>query len=263
MDWGALPAHVFLLHAWGTTSGHSWNFPSWSISAEAFAYLAFPLYLRAARLPWQVGLVVAAAVFVALWIATAAAGVRLTAMMTDFGIIRITAEFLIGVALWRTAQAVRAPPGITRAALIAALAGLAALLHIGASDLLLVPLLATIVFLLAQLADQPKGNALRSSILVWLGEISYSTYMVHWFVQLAFMALLRRGSADEATATLAVWLAMWVVIYAASAAGFHLVERPIRIRLRHALRPRASAAAAVSPPTPQAGLGPDTPPRSR
>lgn len=31
--------NVFLIHAWNTTSEISWNFPSWSISAEWFAYL--------------------------------------------------------------------------------------------------------------------------------------------------------------------------------------------------------------------------------
>lgn len=31
--------NFLLIHAWGTTSHYSWNFPSWSISAEWFAYL--------------------------------------------------------------------------------------------------------------------------------------------------------------------------------------------------------------------------------
>ncbi|MBP7172496.1 MAG: acyltransferase [Cloacibacterium sp.] len=36
--------NVFLIHAWGTTEKLSWNFPSWSISAEWFAYIfVFPL----------------------------------------------------------------------------------------------------------------------------------------------------------------------------------------------------------------------------
>jgi len=31
-----------MLHAWGTTDVVGWNGPSWSISAEWFAYLMFP-----------------------------------------------------------------------------------------------------------------------------------------------------------------------------------------------------------------------------
>ncbi len=38
-----LPAHLFMVHAWGTTAAVGWNFPSWSISAEWAAYLLFPI----------------------------------------------------------------------------------------------------------------------------------------------------------------------------------------------------------------------------
>ncbi|MBL8546206.1 MAG: acyltransferase [Hyphomonadaceae bacterium] len=41
--WSDLPAHLFMVHAWGATSAVGWNFPSWSISAEWLAYLLFPL----------------------------------------------------------------------------------------------------------------------------------------------------------------------------------------------------------------------------
>jgi peptidoglycan/LPS O-acetylase OafA/YrhL len=47
-----LPWHFLMLHAWGTTATAGWNAPSWSISAEWFAYLLFPLLaLGLARLP--------------------------------------------------------------------------------------------------------------------------------------------------------------------------------------------------------------------
>src|SRR5438128_957266 len=35
--------HLTLLHAWGVLDVTGWNQPSWSISAEWFAYLLFPL----------------------------------------------------------------------------------------------------------------------------------------------------------------------------------------------------------------------------
>src|SRR5688572_16960184 len=57
-----LPAHLFMVHAWGATAAVGWNFPSWSISAEWAAYLIFPLVaaivLKAQR--WS-GLVAAGA----------------------------------------------------------------------------------------------------------------------------------------------------------------------------------------------------------
>ena len=45
---GDLGANLLLIHAWGATSALSWNQPSWSISAEWFAYLLFPVMLAAA-----------------------------------------------------------------------------------------------------------------------------------------------------------------------------------------------------------------------
>jgi peptidoglycan/LPS O-acetylase OafA/YrhL len=49
-NWAALPAHIFLVQAWGLAPTASFNHPSWSISAEWFAYLAFPLV---AMLAWR------------------------------------------------------------------------------------------------------------------------------------------------------------------------------------------------------------------
>src|SRR5262249_33825967 len=42
-QWNELLWQLTLLHAWGVTATPGWNAPSWSISAEWFAYLLFPL----------------------------------------------------------------------------------------------------------------------------------------------------------------------------------------------------------------------------
>src|SRR5262245_62403748 len=42
-QWNDLFWQLTLLHAWGVTASPGWNAPSWSISAEWFAYLLFPL----------------------------------------------------------------------------------------------------------------------------------------------------------------------------------------------------------------------------
>src|SRR5690606_13913763 len=44
LRWDHVIPQLLLFHAWGGLDGISWNFPSWSISAEWFAYLlVFPL----------------------------------------------------------------------------------------------------------------------------------------------------------------------------------------------------------------------------
>ena len=114
-----LPAHLFMVHAWGTTAAVGWNFPSWSISAEWAAYLLFPLVaalvLKAQR--WR-GAIAAGALalcigsFVALsnlhtvlpWV-----GRDFSQMTAQIGALRILPSFLLGVALYAFGRAHAAP----------------------------------------------------------------------------------------------------------------------------------------------------------
>jgi len=57
-----LPGQLTLTQAWGLAPLGGWNHPSWSISAEWFAYLGFPVFAWAAwRLRSRPGLAVALA----------------------------------------------------------------------------------------------------------------------------------------------------------------------------------------------------------
>lgn len=44
-DFEQVPLHLLMIHAWGASGTGSFNFVSWSISAEWFAYLLFPVFL--------------------------------------------------------------------------------------------------------------------------------------------------------------------------------------------------------------------------
>jgi hypothetical protein len=48
MSWSSLPANLTMTQAWGLAPVAGWNHPSWSISAEWFAYLSFPPFAWAA-----------------------------------------------------------------------------------------------------------------------------------------------------------------------------------------------------------------------
>src|SRR6202161_3995096 len=48
LSWSSLPANLLLVQAWGYAPQAGWNHPSWSISAEWFAYLSFPVFAIAA-----------------------------------------------------------------------------------------------------------------------------------------------------------------------------------------------------------------------
>src|SRR5262245_54893056 len=75
-QWNNLLWQLTLLHAWGVTASPGWNAPSWSISAEWFAYLLFPLLAPALMRVRERGiaLLIAVAALAATALLFAAAG---------------------------------------------------------------------------------------------------------------------------------------------------------------------------------------------
>jgi peptidoglycan/LPS O-acetylase OafA/YrhL len=236
-----------LLHAWGVTANLGWNAPSWSISAEWFAYLLFPLlapalifiHERLVALSLAVAaLAGAAAIFtIAQW--------DLNSWVGAPALVRVCGEFLCGAALCRAVglgQTVRPAAGSPARGLLRSsgdMLGMAGFLLflIGASaglpDFGLVALLALAILGTAT-AQTLLSRLLGSTALVWLGEISYSIYMVH----VPSLLVLRRfweraGFVHWPVPAKAAAFAVTIgAIIALAAMLFYLVERPARIRLR-------------------------------
>jgi peptidoglycan/LPS O-acetylase OafA/YrhL len=98
------------------------------------------------------------------------------------------------------------------------------------------------VFIVAILAASLPGNNLVARVLalplmVYLGEISYSLYMVHVPIRMTLGKLLEPRIADAASPAIAWALGMGFVLatLAVSAMTYHLVEAPARRRLRRLL----------------------------
>ena len=104
LDWRSLPAHLSLTHAWGLASSAAFNHPSWSISAEWFAYLSFPVFAWAAwrmRERPMLGAAATAVGAVALYAAfEPVAGFSLTEATFLWGALRIVPCFALGCALY-------------------------------------------------------------------------------------------------------------------------------------------------------------------
>ncbi len=232
LDWPSLPANLLLLHAWGLAPTAAFNHPSWSISAEAFAYLSFPLFaLIAWRLrgrPWLfVGLAVA--LVAALYpLFQALAGFPLTLATIKWGALRIVPCFLLGCALhalWRSGATKAWPCGLLA---LGFLAGAVAAASLGASDPVTVLFLGGLILSLAGMAEQ--GSTLLSSRpLSYLGEISYSIYMVcvPWEIVFVNAAAKTLHLADEKLPW-PVWIVFVLGVIPLSAASYHLIEKPAR-----------------------------------
>lgn len=224
---GELPLHILLIHNWGFTSELTWNDPSWSISTELAAYLVFPFIVagtRWERLPSAALIAIAVALAGALALLFAAYGeTSLGARVARLGIWRCLAEFCLGnIACllwlrWRDSQ---------HAAGWAALCGFAILtvgLLLRLPETMFVPSLFFTGILALALDRGAAASALSTRIVVYLGEISYSTYLSHFllfiFFKLAFVDETLQMNWVETGGFLVFVLAVSMLLY-------HLVERP-------------------------------------
>src|SRR5690606_32327826 len=114
-----LPAHLLMVHAWGTTPTVGWNFPSWSISAEWLAYLLFPLVagvvLEAKRWSGAFAVGAIALCLFSFWALDnlsavfPGVGQNFSQMTAQIGALRILPSFLLGVALYAFGREHAAP----------------------------------------------------------------------------------------------------------------------------------------------------------
>ncbi|MBW8879944.1 MAG: acyltransferase [Asticcacaulis sp.] len=232
-NWAALPAHLTLTQAWGLAPSASFNHPSWSISAEWFAYLSFP---AVAAMAWAlrnrpvVAVALAATVLVGLNLAFARlAGFSLTHATFQWGALRIVPSFLFGSALylaWRAGAVEN-----ERLALIgAAVAGLAVVVasSFNGADVVVILGLGLLILSLAGFGRDGRG-IMSSPALVYLGEISFATYMIYvpwkWVYLKAANAVL---GSDHAALPFFWWLAGLLALVPLSMAAHHLIERPFR-----------------------------------
>ncbi|HEY7244207.1 MAG TPA: acyltransferase [Xanthobacteraceae bacterium] len=231
-----IPWQLTLLHAWGATATPGWNAPSWSISAEWFAYLLFPL-LAPMLLRVRDGLtalLIATAALAATALVFSLAGWSFNSWVGAPALIRVSGEFLCGAALCRAValgSCLPSPGGdwLAAASFLSFLLGASG----GWADLGLVALLA-ITILGTGTAQSLWAQILGSRPLVWMGEISYSIYMVHFPVLIVMRRVWERIGLDGWTgpARIAAYAATIALVIALAALLFYAVERPARTRLR-------------------------------
>ncbi|MBV7393776.1 acyltransferase family protein [Mameliella sediminis] len=216
---GAL-ASVLLVHAWAVTDGLVLNGPSWTISAEFFAYLLFGLLAVRVYPTWLLCLAFAASALAVHLFAVSLGKTAFLHLTWDFGALRILPLFVLGMILRRVA------PGVSPSlALGAGLVGVLTLpVIVAQSDPgyeLLLPFCLLIVAgaCLSRAAWLPTN----SRVMVYLGEISYSTYMIHVFVIVLCYDLLPKLGIPAPG-----WPIVGLVVLAGSVLGYHLVERPAR-----------------------------------
>ncbi|PZO06104.1 MAG: acyltransferase [Alphaproteobacteria bacterium] len=160
-----------------------WNGPAWSLSAEWFAYLAFPVYaaiaLRLRARPWIL-IALAGLVFIVLdGFYRAQFGRVLPRAEDSMGILRIIPEFLYGIGLYYLGLRWAPSARLAIAGALAATVALLALMQIGVDDRVIVVAAGPFILSLALLAKARVHTFLSHPAVLFAGEASFALYLVH------------------------------------------------------------------------------------
>jgi len=233
-----LPFQITMTHAWPLIpeGPWGWNYPSWSISTEWFAYLfLFPAVWRALdfklKPPLWFGLCY---VFLAIWLF-----VLFPTKIEWCDLIgRVTCEFLAGAMLFNT---YRKSETITRfcqrSVFFVWLALLAGLCFLPSRIPLALPAIALLFpILLLGLTEETSATArfFASPPILWSGRVSYALYMSHGVVQKVLKVLLplEHYQYSSLTIRLLLLLAYFLILILAAALLYYAVEIPARHFLR-------------------------------
>jgi len=248
-----LLTNLLLVHSMGFDRQLSYNYPSWSISTEFYAYVLF----AATRVIFQSErmFIAASAVIVAvsLGILLKLNIVPLVDAGTQWGYFRCVAGFFLGTLTFQLYERLRGsaahiPAWASVAATGAMIAALAWIDPDGPATYAM-PLLSA--FLILSVALQPSDmlhDVLSCRPLRWLGRVSYSVYMVHaallWVISELLLATGRYQRVQFADGHLIntspyvglIALVCYVTcVLLVSQLTYQWIEEPFRLLSRRAL----------------------------
>lgn len=246
-----LPAHLLMVHAWGTTPTVGWNFPSWSISAEWLAYLLFTLVagvvLEAKRWSGAFAVGAIALCLFSFWALDnlsavfPGVGQNFSQMTAQIGALRILPSFLLGVALYAFGREHAAPKSWAWPIVAVSAGWVVAVTTLGWWEGLTWFGLAGVLYGLAETSRHGVDAPMSGRIFVFLGAASYALYMIHLPIDIVWFHALERFGVTE-TSDLAprvgAMVGVFVVCIAASMVAYLVIEEPARKWIRKLEMPR-------------------------
>jgi peptidoglycan/LPS O-acetylase OafA/YrhL len=236
----AFLAQLFFASSWFDWQVESFNAPIWSVSVEILVYYGFFYAVRAVGANCLVAICVSGAGLALLW-----SGLSLFQMQT---VCQCAVLFFAGGAAQLLSK--------RRFSLLGAMcagAGVCALLVVNAVDfnlVVIVILAVCLVLVFAGFGEMKCGPIFRS--MAFLGNATYSSYLVHFPIQLGLVIILDALGYDRAFfrsyIALVAYLAVVIVI---SLAVFHLLESPAQSWLRNRARSALKTPPSDPLPTPR------------
>jgi|SRR5579863_991076 len=244
----AISTNLLLLHSFGIHKIFTWNVPSWSISAEWWAYLVFPLIvlfiyrkkgMAIAILGFFVILTYLAIMF---WIPRvnifdpAAPPHRNLDVTFDYGFLRGLAGFILGLLLYRLYEEgpLRKFFQTDMAAAISILLAILSM-HFGWNDGFTIIFFAAIVFSFA-LNNGKMHTLCNLRLPQYLGKISYSIYLIQIFPLIPIFAGLKLPGLvyEGQSATTGFWtgvgycLIYMIIVTGLASLTYYTIEKPCR-----------------------------------
>ena len=238
-DFSTLPANLLLIQAWGVDTELTFNYVSWSLSGEWFAYLIFPVVLFAfARLRAMGLALLVLAIIVGLEIADKGASEKYDFWFNTktWAAYRVAADFSFGAFLCVVAQNLKVPP---RSQWLAwgVLAIVFAAMFSNANIYLTLALFG-VAIVLAALADRTEQDQTK-----WLDPImpvavvSFGVYLWHPVIELFAYSLVWKRIIDTENPVL-FWIYMpfpMIITICVAMLSARIVERPVGKWMENAL----------------------------
>ncbi|MBS1948151.1 MAG: acyltransferase [Bacteroidetes bacterium] len=245
----AIPFNFLLLHAFYTTKMYTWNIPSWSISPEWWSYMLFPfmaLFISRKKIVAVVVflLFIMAAYYSIMYLLPRVNPLYPSAPVAhninstyDYGFLRGLAGFMCGMVVYvfyRSAHAKKIFGNDLTGLIILLL--LATALHFALNDAIVVVLFALLVLSFA--GNESKVHTIcNNKALQYLGNISYSIYLMQIFFQVPFSHGYRlpgvtgvgRGKLNIDFGSGLMYCIIYVLLLIAlSSLSYYAIEKPCR-----------------------------------